>query len=284
MILYHLGTRYCQRVPLLPEQLIWSNISLFRRMIYIHLNTNKRPQLNLMRFLCLFTFHQLVDAWRHFANSASKVIMLPNNRNSRLQEPLFIQKQSPRRKLETCESRFCKIMEVTRVPPGRPSRTQGLWEEVQKEHCSGARQLRRGPRLKEHLSVYYWQTWNNVEKLIPVIKLVWPPKDLVSYCTVVWCIFMWIAGSAFTWYDALIIIINSNYFCWTWMFAYFVEFKTFTINVPVCPLNWIFLYFFNFQTFSNKSLIKTLSNKPRVSTKRYFKWNLSGNIPVRSKI
>jgi len=27
-----------------------------------------------MRFL--FTFHQLVDAWRKFANSASKVIML----------------------------------------------------------------------------------------------------------------------------------------------------------------------------------------------------------------
>jgi len=45
------------------------------------------------------------------------------------------------------------------------------------------------------------------------------------------------------------------------MFAHFVEFKTFTITVPVCPLNWIFLYFFHFQTFSNKSLIKTLSNK-----------------------
>jgi len=28
-----------------------------------------------MRFLFLFTFHQLVDAWRKFANSASKVII-----------------------------------------------------------------------------------------------------------------------------------------------------------------------------------------------------------------
>jgi len=29
-----------------------------------------------MKFLFLFTFRQLVDAWRKFANSASKVIML----------------------------------------------------------------------------------------------------------------------------------------------------------------------------------------------------------------
>jgi len=29
-----------------------------------------------MRFLFLFTFQQLVDAWRKFANSASKVTML----------------------------------------------------------------------------------------------------------------------------------------------------------------------------------------------------------------
>jgi len=27
-----------------------------------------------MRFVFLFTFHQLVDAWRKFANNASKVI------------------------------------------------------------------------------------------------------------------------------------------------------------------------------------------------------------------
>ena len=45
-----------------------------------------------MRFFFLFTFHQLVDAWRKFANSASKVIMLRYNRNSRLQENLFIYK------------------------------------------------------------------------------------------------------------------------------------------------------------------------------------------------
>jgi len=30
----------------------------------------------------LFTFHQLVDVARKFANSASKVIFLRNNRNS----------------------------------------------------------------------------------------------------------------------------------------------------------------------------------------------------------
>jgi len=41
-----------------------------------------------MKFLFLFTFRQLVDAWRKFANSASKVIMLWYNRNSNLQENL----------------------------------------------------------------------------------------------------------------------------------------------------------------------------------------------------
>jgi len=35
-----------------------------------------------MRFLFLFTLHQLVDAWRKFANSTSKVIMLRYNRYS----------------------------------------------------------------------------------------------------------------------------------------------------------------------------------------------------------
>jgi len=29
-----------------------------------------------MRFLFLFTSHQLVDAWRKFANSVKKVVML----------------------------------------------------------------------------------------------------------------------------------------------------------------------------------------------------------------
>jgi len=38
-----------------------------------------------MRFLFLFTFHQLVVAWRKFANSGSKVAMLRYNRNRRLQ-------------------------------------------------------------------------------------------------------------------------------------------------------------------------------------------------------
>ena len=40
--------------------------------------------------LFLFTFHQLFDVWRKFANSALKVMMLRNNRNSRLQENVFI--------------------------------------------------------------------------------------------------------------------------------------------------------------------------------------------------
>jgi len=89
-ISYHLGTPYCQRVPLLPEKLILSNFSLFRRKYDLHEDNVKRPQLNLMKFVYLFTFHQLVDAWRKFANSASKVIMLRYNRNSRLKKNLFI--------------------------------------------------------------------------------------------------------------------------------------------------------------------------------------------------
>jgi len=72
-----------------------------------------------MRFFVLFTFNQLVDAWRKLSNRASKVIMLRNNRNSRLEKNLFIKKQSPKRKLESCESRFLWKMEVTRVPPER---------------------------------------------------------------------------------------------------------------------------------------------------------------------
>jgi len=43
-----------------------------------------------MRFLFFFSFQQLVDAWRKFANSASQVRMLRHNRNTRLQEKLFI--------------------------------------------------------------------------------------------------------------------------------------------------------------------------------------------------
>ena len=59
-----------------------------------------------MRFFFLFTFHQSVDAWRKLANRTSKVIILRYNRNSRLQENLFILKQSPMRKLQSCESGF----------------------------------------------------------------------------------------------------------------------------------------------------------------------------------
>jgi len=38
-----------------------------------------------MKFLLLFTLHQLVDEWRKFANSPSTVIMLRYNRNTGLQ-------------------------------------------------------------------------------------------------------------------------------------------------------------------------------------------------------
>jgi len=72
----------------------------------------------------LIAFHQMVDARRKFTNRASKVIMLQNNRNSRLQENLFIYKQSLIR-----NPGFREKMEDTRVLPGRPSRTTG-WETL----------------------------------------------------------------------------------------------------------------------------------------------------------
>jgi len=50
----------------------------------------------------LFAFNQLVDAWRRFAISASKVKMLRCNRNRKK----ILLEQSPIRKLESCESRF----------------------------------------------------------------------------------------------------------------------------------------------------------------------------------
>jgi len=45
-ISYHLGTVYCQHIPLLPEQLIWSNLSLFRRIIYIKISTSTTTKFN----------------------------------------------------------------------------------------------------------------------------------------------------------------------------------------------------------------------------------------------
>jgi len=50
-----------------------------------------------MRFLFLFTFQQLVDAWRKFANSMLKAIMLRYNRNSRLQEYFIYLETKPDR-------------------------------------------------------------------------------------------------------------------------------------------------------------------------------------------
>jgi len=45
-ISYHLGTPYCQRVPLLPEQLIGSNLCLFRRIIYIKITIKTTIKFN----------------------------------------------------------------------------------------------------------------------------------------------------------------------------------------------------------------------------------------------
>jgi len=53
---------------------------------------------------------------------------------------------------------------------------------------------------------------------------------------------MWIAGSAFSWCDVLLAVIIVE----LEGFAYFVEFKTFTITVIVNPFNWIFPYVFHF--------------------------------------
>jgi len=68
----------------------------------------------------LFTF-QLVDAWRKFVNNASKVIMLRCNKNSRALENVFIRNKARYVNWKAVDSGFCEKMEVTRVPPGRPS-------------------------------------------------------------------------------------------------------------------------------------------------------------------
>jgi len=81
-----------------------------------------------MRFLFLFTFHQLVDAWRKLADSSSKLIMLRNNRNSGLQEYLF-RNYARYLNWKSVNPGFCEKMEVTRVPPGGSSRTTG-WEPL----------------------------------------------------------------------------------------------------------------------------------------------------------
>jgi len=44
-----------------------------------------------MSFLFLFKFYQLVDAWRKFANDASKAIMLWNSRNNGYSKFIFLE-------------------------------------------------------------------------------------------------------------------------------------------------------------------------------------------------
>ena len=80
-------------------------------------------QQSLMRYFFLFIFHQLVDASRKFANSASKIIMLRYNRISRLQEKYLFPNKAQYVNSKAVKPGFCVKMEVTRVPPGRPSRT-----------------------------------------------------------------------------------------------------------------------------------------------------------------
>jgi len=79
-ISYHLGTPYCQRVPLLPEQLIWSQVCLFIRIIYIKITVKTTTKFN--EIIVFVSFHKWVDSWRKFANSLYQVLMLQNNRNS----------------------------------------------------------------------------------------------------------------------------------------------------------------------------------------------------------
>ena len=74
-----------------------------------------------MRFL--FTSHQSVDTWCKFAISASKVIILRYSRNSRLQEIYLFRNKVQYVNSKAVKPGFCVKMEVTRVPPGRPSRT-----------------------------------------------------------------------------------------------------------------------------------------------------------------
>ena len=75
--------------------------------------------------------------WRKFAYSASNVIMLRNNRNSRLQEQVFIYCRNKARYVnkKAANLGFCEKMEITRVPPGRHSRINSgtrttVWERL----------------------------------------------------------------------------------------------------------------------------------------------------------
>ena len=104
----------------------------------------------------------MVDAWRKFANSSSKVIMLRYIRNSRLQENFFIWKQNPIRKLESCESRFLwKNASYSRTTwqtfayTTSGTRTTGL--EVLVQPMSNPRPSRRScaPRLKVFVCCVY---------------------------------------------------------------------------------------------------------------------------------
>jgi len=72
---------------------------------------------------CATVCHQLVDAWRSFANSTLILIMLRYNRNSGYRKIYLFRNNDRYVKWKAVNPCFCGKMEVTRVPPERPSRT-----------------------------------------------------------------------------------------------------------------------------------------------------------------
>jgi len=143
--------------------------------------------------------------------------------------------------LETKKTTF--FAEIFEFLPPSDTRAcvQSPWEGASRYYVPGPGSY-GGVRHWRKIWVYFTKKQVILQRNILVIKLVWPK----GFCKLVWYILMWIAGGAFSWCDALIII-SSNYFCWSLMFAYlFKTFKIFTITVPVCPMNWIFLCVFHF--------------------------------------
>ena len=78
-----------------------------------------------MRFLCLFTFHQLADVWCKFANSASKVIRCDTIEIADKRKIYLFKNKAKCVKYKTANPGFCEKMEATHIPPERPLRTTG---------------------------------------------------------------------------------------------------------------------------------------------------------------
>jgi len=75
----------------------------------------------------LFTFHHLVDAWREFANSASNVIMMRNNRNSGCRKINLFRNKAFYVNQKAVNPGFCEKMEDLRVPQVGNPWVSGLW-------------------------------------------------------------------------------------------------------------------------------------------------------------